>query len=209
MWLCQHTLGFTVIELKLFSTILTRIAAILAHLMLKVTAAYDMIYVTIYKFSLFYDVIVVSVNKHDSPRSEKKHWLTAPFSSFLVKKSNAWRAKARYNPYILPPWMALWQWHSTLCWQLQFHKYIQKNPDDDMYHQISRFTCTQKFQGPGKTCRMTKVKSQFFYKITARSYSWLHWHFKICLERSWNWTKPKHSWGDLSDPKTPLAYIKF
>ena len=49
-WLCQLTLGFTVIELKLFSTLLTRLeesesstlfAAILAPLMLKVTAAYD------------------------------------------------------------------------------------------------------------------------------------------------------------------------
>jgi len=43
---------------------------------------------------------------------------------------------------------------------------IQKNPDDT-YHQIGRFTCTQKFQGPGKTCRMTKVKSQILYKINS------------------------------------------
>jgi len=45
---------------------------------------------------------------------------------------------------------------------------------------------------------MTKVKSQFLYKIAARRNIQLTplaiWHFKICLERgSWNWTKPKHS----------------
>jgi hypothetical protein len=75
---------------------------------------------------------------------------------------------------------------------------IQKNPDDDMYYQVSRFTCTQKFQGPGKTCRMDKVKSQFLYKITiwrnAQMTPLATWHFKICLEReSWNCKKPKHS----------------
>jgi hypothetical protein len=54
-WLCQHTLGFTVIieKIKLSSALLTRLeesessilfAAILAHLMLKVIAAYVICY---------------------------------------------------------------------------------------------------------------------------------------------------------------------
>lgn len=69
-WLCQHTLGITVIELKLFSTLLfTRLeesessilfAANIAHLMLK-KLQLPMIHDTIHKFRLFNYVIMVLV----------------------------------------------------------------------------------------------------------------------------------------------------
>jgi hypothetical protein len=177
--------------------------------MLKVIAAYVICYYLQVSFLLW--CYSGFSNKHDSPRSEQKHWLAAPSSSFSVKCLLIGELKPGITIY-LP------EWHygsdTVHCADNYNPINIQKNPDDDLYHQISHFTCTQKFQGPGKTCRMTKVKSQFLYKIAARRNIQLTplaiWHFKICLERgSWNWTKPKHSWGGLSHPKRPLAYIKF
>lgn len=111
-------LGFTVIELKLFSTLLLGLkssilfATILAHLMLQVTAAYDMIYVTIYMFCLFCDVIVGSITNMILLGVKRITSTNCSIYLFFGKKNLLLEELKPgitiYHPYILPPWMALW-----------------------------------------------------------------------------------------------------
>jgi hypothetical protein len=110
-------LGFTVIELKLFSTLLLGLkssilfATILAHLMLQVTAAYDMIYVTIYMFCLFCDVIVLSITNMILLGVKRITSTNCSIHLFFGKKKNLLLEELKpgitiYHPYILPPRIA-------------------------------------------------------------------------------------------------------